>query len=98
VSEEWAAKFSLKKPHRSHSCDSTERTPSLTCVPICDAGMLTGMGTLLDSDSSSEGGDGAPGSAQRRKDSAAAADLEVGFGAVDAADTAVASDLQAAQR
>jgi hypothetical protein len=95
VSEEWAAKFSLKKPHGSHSCDGTERPPShLTSMPIGDAGMLTGMGTLLDSDSSSEGGDGAPGSAQRTKDSAAAADLEVGPCAGDAA---AAAELQPAQ-
>lgn len=101
VSEEWAAKFSLKKPHQSHSCDGTARPPShLVSMPVGDAGMLTGMGTLLDSDSSSEDLDGAPGSAQCKKGSAATApaDLEVGFGAGGAADTAAASDLKAAQK
>lgn len=76
VSEEWAAKFSLKQPRHS-SCDAPHR---LTSYPLGDPSVLTGMGTLLDdSDGSSDSGH-STGTAGDNK-AAAAADMEAGLGA-----------------
>lgn len=77
VSEEWAAKFSLKQPHHS-SCDALHRH---TSYPLGDPSVLTGMGTLLDeSDGSSDSGH-STANAGDNKAAGAAADMEVGLGA-----------------
>jgi hypothetical protein len=76
VSEEWAAKFSLKQPHNS-SCDAPSRH---TSYALGDPSVLTGMGNLLDdSDSSSSSGQSAASTGNKEAAAAAAADMEAGL-------------------
>lgn len=90
MSEEWAAKFSLKKPHSGHSHSCAGATPSrIASFPVGDAIMLTGMGTLLDSESSSTCGDGGAADfnslSNSRGSAGVEADVETGLRNIDAA-------------
>jgi len=70
VSEEWAAKFSLKG-HHTHGTGSVTRQHSrLASFPVGDASLLTGIGTLMDSDSESccDGSSGAPPATKPHRD------------------------------
>lgn len=83
VSEEWAAKFSLKQqPHKSAaiSSEALRQCSRTASFPLGDAGMLTGMGPLLDNDSDSEPGEAAAGKGCDTPAVAAQADLEAGLG------------------
>lgn len=99
VSEQWAAKFSLKKPHTSHSHSVMDHTWGRTgSFPVGDAGMLTGMGEFLDSDSESACGEVVGKKAcQCSTVVENSADMEMGLSGA-AADTAAASDGKAFQK
>lgn len=69
VSEEWAAKFSLKQPHHS-SCDAPSRH---TSYALGDPSVLTGMGHLLDDSDGSSSSSGQSSASAGNKEAAAAA-------------------------